>query len=536
MSSKLSFSKLGVKLCISAFLEQPETQRMLEMEAMLAGKSEHEIDIDTLKSSINQTENDLNPNDQNMDSQHSLTIMKRLKKWQFITCFALFTAYTFSFFVEDEIYLIEDDFKQYLSNNGKNGDLYFGLMVSLGYIFYMIGKLLWSFLTDTYIKSGVFPFAISLLIGPILSGLLAIIIIPNDNKTTLRVTVCILLWGLHRMCQSAAYLGLVRIVSNWIEYKYHGRIMSIVALGAFVGDASVRGIIGFILKYYTDSWKFIVIFCSLMSMSVAFPMFCLLKDSPKSRDLPMPKENEETNVYKQSCTNSETGTDSVNMRLKDVFIPVLQNPFYYILLALSFEYSVILALFGVYLASFLSSSDDITTSSASFISAIFPLMGIVSTPFSGWWVDRYLRLKKPHLRLSIIPITSLFNTVCLAIITYYSFSKVNISSYLMISLVMILGMNLWGPYALLSGVLSIDLGGHTSSAMICGTVDAFGSLGGFTISLISGFYGFDVMFAVATIMSIIMVITGCVLFLYNKRKYHKMIKSQYDKFCDQNEK
>ena len=43
----------------------------------------------------------------------------------------------------------------------------------------------------------------------------------------------------------------------WYEYKYHGRIMALIGLGAFIGDSFVRITIGFIqqklTKYFTKT-------------------------------------------------------------------------------------------------------------------------------------------------------------------------------------------------------------------------------------------------------------------------------------------
>ena len=439
---------------------------------------------------------------------------KRLFKWQIIVTIALFTAFLFSFFCEDQIYLVEEDFKSYLDpNDSDNATKYFGYMLSIGYIFYLFGKLLWSFLTDTYIKSGVFPFGISLIIGPIISGIIGIINIKNINY---RIPIIIILWGLHRMCQSAGFIGIVRIVSNWIEYTHHGRIMSIIGLGAFIGDSFVRFTIGIIQNYYPNiKWQLIVIFCSIITISIAIPMICLLTDSPKNRNLPMPKENEITNIYH----NDNNNIDQIeNLKLKNIFIPLLKEPFYYILIALSFFYALIAEMFSVYFAQYLSSDSGLglSSSTASWISAIFPFMGIISTPLIGFYVDKTQFI--PHWRLSIIPITALIISCCLFIITWFSILKINVNELLMVILVIIIGLSFWGCKALLAGVLSIDLGGHTSSAMICGSVDAFGSLGGFTISIISAYFKFKVMFAVATIVAVLIVITGIILFVYNKHK------------------
>eukprot|EP01084_Bolivina_argentea_P120017 212770_1 len=229
-------------------------------------------------------------NDAHIAAEYDKTTKQRLFKWQIIVTIALFLAFLFGFFCEDQIYLVEDDFKIYLQpNDSDKATKYFGYMLSIGYIFYICGKLLWSFLTDTYLKSGVFPFAISLLIGPIFSGIIGLINIENIN---IRIPIVILLWGLHRMCQSAGFIGIVRIVSNWIEYTHHGRIMSFIGLGALVGDSLVRLVLGIIFNFYPHiQWKYVVIFCSLITMSVALPMICVLTDSPKQKGLPMPQEN-----------------------------------------------------------------------------------------------------------------------------------------------------------------------------------------------------------------------------------------------------
>jgi len=70
----------------------------------------------------------------------------------------------------------------------------------------------------------------------------------------------------------------------------------------------------------------------------------------------------------------------------------------------------------------------------------------------------------------------------------------------------------------LAGVISIDIGAHESSGMVCGIVDASGYIGSIIIIFISAFYQFRIMFTIATIIGILVIITGIILFIYN---YHK---------------
>ena len=81
--------------------------------------------------------------------------------------------------------------------------------------------------------------------------------------------------------------------------------MALIGLGAFIGDSFVRITIGFIQKNYTNSWRFIILFCSIITISISIPMLSLLSDSPKSKNLPLLKENDKTNVYNKNNENND---------------------------------------------------------------------------------------------------------------------------------------------------------------------------------------------------------------------------------------
>ena len=71
--------------------------------------------------------------------------------------------------------------------------------------------------------------------------LIGIINISTDDSSTFwRISIlCACLAGLS-FVGSAAWIGLVKIISNWITSQYYGRVMSILSINFALADTFVR--------------------------------------------------------------------------------------------------------------------------------------------------------------------------------------------------------------------------------------------------------------------------------------------------------
>eukprot|EP01084_Bolivina_argentea_P108982 194788_1 len=482
------------------------------------------------------TEKDLKYQTDSIDVLNDETLHKKERIWQAITLITCFLAYIFIYFCRNHLYVVNTNFKTYLnSSNEQQAQKYLGIMLAFGYGAYLSGKIFFSLITDTWIKSGAKALMITMILAPITSFLFAIINI--DNNESLRIIIVIILWCILRIAQASGWIGIVKIVSNWIPYQYHGRAMSFIALSFLLGDFVTRIILGAVLTY-TEKWQHIFMFSSAITMTFAIPTAILVRDNPTSRGLPTQLENPD-NVYNGnmcaktddnsvesyesnshnkmetfdigSNTNEEIKYDySYSNQTWRVLKPLLNNFDFWLVLIYSFEFSLIREMFNTYSAMYLHENIGIETNVSAWISAAFPLMGLLSAPICGLWVDK---IHKKHWRLIILPISAAVICICLSI---FSIFDEGLSIYSAGGLLFVCGFSLLGPYSLLAGVMSIDIGGQTSSALVCGAVDSAGYIGAILISLISSFFSFQVMFGVAALVALCAVMTGIVQF---KRNY-----------------
>ena len=319
--------------------------------------------------------------------------------------------------------------------------------------------------------------------------------------------IAIALWFLLRTLQSAGWIGLVRMIANWIPYQYHGRVMAFESTSFVFGDAFTRIILSLLLRQdaFDRDWRKIFLFSACCTGSLIIPSAIFLRDSPLDRNLPMPPENPDS-----VRTTSFIGITRPREPSHSFMWKLSRQPLFYILLLLAIQLNVIREFFNNFGAMYLERQLGLTPSKAAGYSSLFPLVGVISAPLCGLWVDK---IRSKHWRLAIIPVFSFLIFCALFILTCVN----NLSLQITMGLFMICGFSLIGPYSLLAGVLSIDLGGHSSSALVSGIVDSVGYSGGVIICLVSAAAEFQIMFAFSTFIAASAVITGCVQFVYNYR-------------------
>ena len=533
---------------------------------------------------------------------------KRLLCWQIVVVLTCFLAYVMIYFCRDHIYVTEDAFKRdYLyPDNDDRAQYYLGIMLSIGYVGYGCGKLLFSLIADKIIKSGVKILIICAVGSAFFSFLFAMLPtidnIFDNNDQSGKITISMILFTLIRFTSSFGWFGIIKIIGYWIPYSAHGRIMSFVSLSYLIGDTFVRVILGIILGF-GFGWRDIFLFCAFITCSTVVPVFLLIKDKPSQRGLPNAEENpnniynnthennnnnnnnnsvdlelhqlkdeqlcnmnesQQENIVKtedseyenvnHDCKTSNTSDSVSNMTnetkknkkieenvdsidrinssnvvnidtsnnseskktsLKSMIIPLITNPLYVCCLLLKFELASIRELFNSYSALYLVEKLHASSSNASLISALFPFMGLFSVVLSGIWVDKYVN--RQDKRIIIFPIAGIFVTIGLAIFATIDDDELSLSMAIIVFI--IVGLSILGPYSLLAGTISMEMGGHKAPAMACGIMDVVGILGAILFAICSSFMSFKAIFSIAALIGCCCIVTGLVLYLLMRRRH-----------------
>ena len=189
-----------------------------------------------------------------------------------------------------------------------------------------------------------------------------------------------------------------------------------------------------------------------------------LRGSPRDVGLPEPAVNAE-NIF------GEGGAASTPDGLADLLKPYLVSLSFWLVCGLSFGMTLIREAFNTWIPAYLVDAHHLAQGTAARYSALFPLLGGVSSIAVGVLTDRLPGGNRVTL---VVPAMALcaFSLAVLALGTA--------QHDLTLSLVAIgaTAFCLLGPYTLLAGAIAMDIGGRKGSATAAGLIDTAGYVGG----------------------------------------------------------
>ena len=101
-------------------------------------------------------------------------VADKSKRWQYVVVLMCFIGWVGSYFCRNHLYVVTKEFQLYLyPQDTKIAQKYLGIMLAFGYVANIFGKLLFSFITDSYLKSGLTPWMITFIGAPFVSILFA---------------------------------------------------------------------------------------------------------------------------------------------------------------------------------------------------------------------------------------------------------------------------------------------------------------------------------------------------------------------------
>eukprot|EP01084_Bolivina_argentea_P029145 54102_1 len=141
-------------------------------------------------------------------------------------------------------------------------------------------------------------------------------------------------------------------------------------------------------------------------------------------------------------------------------------------------------------------------------------MGVISAPLNGIWIDIMLKKNRNVMRYILFPIQGIMFTIPIIIIWYdENYTNGILTMEFAAILILMCGFGICGCYAMLY-VLSLDLGGDKSPTIVSGVTDCVGLIGSMSMSFLSGFFGYQFLFAFLISIACIFVLTSICLVLY----------------------
>ncbi len=272
-----------------------------------------------------------------------------------------------------------------------------------------------------------------------------------------------LAWALNRMVQSAGWVGMVKISSRWFSYSVYGTAMGIISLSYLFGDFVSRLFLGELITLGAG-WRGVFFAAAGLLAVIFLACLVLLKESPRDVGEVEPAANP-GNVFGEAGQHERPG------RAADLLLPLLTNPVFWTVCALSFGFTLVRETFGTWTPQYLHEMVRMPEGSAAQVSSIFPLFGGLSVFFCGLLSDRLGRTGRATIILVglVLAVPSL---LALAFARFGGGSAIPVAALGAVAFLMI------GPYSFLAGAISLDFGGKRGSATACGWIDGVGYIGG----------------------------------------------------------
>lgn len=470
----------------------------------------------------------------------------RHRRWELTVVVMLFASWVACYFCRDHLFLVADQFQQ--STGVSDSSL--GLMMAFGYVIYPLGKVVFGYLTDRF---GGRPAMIACIVGTAVASFLF------SLGSSLAYFVA--MWALLRLFQPAGWIGLVKLAGNWVPWQRQGRVMAVLSLSMMVGDVTARGVLSvFIGMDYT--WQAVMQLGSGITLAIVVPSLILLKPDPTHVGLPLVPPNPHSRysedkfgelhdddddgeeggggAHATRAALAESGADGSDyaahsadtgggstasgsstaasgkvagvtgagakapaLTFMELFRPIAKDPQFLLVCLLSFLFTAIRETFNTYSGQYLQSVGADPEEAAA-ASAIVPLAGVPSVFFAGFAFDKV----PSRWRGAVVPAFLAPAVLSLFLLWVTPEPSVGFASVLLAGI----GLGLLGPYSLLAGAFSLEIGGDVGAGLVSSIVDAAGYIGAMAMMLVraSGM-GFGPLFFLMFVLSGASMLAGVAL-------------------------
>lgn len=261
----------------------------------------------------------------------------------------------------------------------------------------------------------------------------------------------VVLWSLNRFVQAGGWVGMVQIAAQWYPRVGVGTVMSVLSLSWLVGDVLARALAGAIAGAGLG-WRAVFFIPAGIALVLTGLAVVTLKAGPEA-------------IGEAPLTEAEAGAPRAERFEARLVRDLLRRPEFHVLAVMSVLLTAIRQACQDWSSTHfvslgLSPADAMTASS------IFPAAGIVGTLFAGLFSDFVDRGRRAPVSLALLGCL----TVGLAGLAFLPDLSVGTARFLWA----LCGFGLLGPFSLLGGAVSIDVGGRSAAAVAAGLVDGIG--------------------------------------------------------------
>ncbi|XP_059666948.1 putative glycerol-3-phosphate transporter 1 [Cornus florida] len=310
--------------------------------------------------------------------------------------------------------------------------------------------------------------------------------------------------------QSTGWPSVVAVVGNWFGKRKRGLIMGIWNAHTSVGNITGSLIASALLQY---GWGWSMVVPGVMIAFVGLMVFVLLPVNPET--VGADRDEDELQSPQKSgdgITESLLQSDTESKEKAVGFIEAWKIPGV-TTFALCLFFSKLVAYTFLYWLPFYISHTAIdgkylSSTAAGNLSTLFDVGGVVGGILAGHISD--------HLNARAITAASFMYCAIPALFLYRTYGNISLS--INIILMLITGMFVNGPYALITTAVSADLGTHSSLrgnsralATVTAIIDGTGSIGAAIGPLITGYISSSSWNAVFTMLMAAALVAGLLL-------------------------
>lgn len=311
-----------------------------------------------------------------------------------------------------------------------------------------------------------------------------------------------LAWLGNRVFQSAGWAGLVKVASRWYSYSIYGTVMGVLALSYLFGDAISRYIMSLLLGAGMG-WRGIFYTGAALLAVLLVANLLLLRETAQERGLPAPEANP-LNVY----GNEAADEPEARQGLGEILKPLFASTTFWVVCLISLGSTLLRETFNFWTPDYFVEYVGLTSQQAASRSALFPLFGGLSVLVSGLLSDRLGLNGRNRVLFGGL----LLSAACLGGL---AFTPQSANPWVAVSLVALTGFLMLGPYAFLSGAISLDFGGKRGSATAAGVIDGVGYLGGYlsgdAVARVTVLYGWGRAFGLLAGIALLTALAALVL-------------------------
>jgi OPA family glycerol-3-phosphate transporter-like MFS transporter len=424
-----------------------------------------------------------------------------LTGWHLATIVLLGLGYTGYYFCRSDLSVVMPLLIQELGRHGMTPDaakIHLGTIVSASVLVYAAGKFLFGSTADLFGGRNNF-------LGGMAGAVLFTLVFAASGTLPLFTFA----WLGNRFFQSAGWAGLVKVTSRWFSYSTYGTVMGILCLSYLFGDAACRYIMSLLLDAGMG-WRGIFLVGAAALSALLLANWIFLRETPEERGLPAPQANP-LNVY----AAEEQKAEEKQLSLLAILRPLLSSFPFWLVCLLSLGTTLLRETFNSWTTTYFVQYVGLTVSQAASRSALFPFFGGLSVVVSGILSDRLglngrNRVLFAGLALVAFCLLGLATTPTTA------------NPWVAVGLVALTGFFLLGPYAYLSGAISLDFGGKRGSATAAGIIDGVGYVAGYlsgdTVARVTVLFGWKNAFLLLAGVAFLTAVVALVLVIHQHKR------------------